>query len=310
MPIFPDIPTDEVLALINTSNSSLPVALSSANARFGAPAAVTPAGGTIQNTSLQIAATPGSDYQGSVFFKYRRRSLTSLFRSQPVMIALHSTAGPSASPYNISDLIPLINSLYGMNFTATDYVDAALPVGSTTNSIAPGIRVSQIQVQAGANSLSYVDSFTLYWLQSPGQVSAIFPQPANLAGRTYPDGQSSGAPAIAQGDFLFYGLNCTAIASNLAGMNGLVWNQEATGAQLTNQNAIVAFLRNARPDLNISSLSANNSGGLGSTHPAVVALPSTVMPWANSTKYLDMLILPTVNTAWFQGDILLHYNLR
>lgn len=199
MPLYSKQSQQLLVDLINASNPSLPVALTTTNAKYGAPAVITPQAGTIQNTSIKVTAKASSQYIGNTTLSYRRLDFGSLLRSIPVRIDKYSPTGTNFSPYKISDLIAVINSKYGLNIQPSDYVDGSLPAGNTNAvpaiGLAAGTRNSSITVAAAAGSYGYVGSFTLYWVQAPQDLATMILTPNLENARVYPGGLSVLDPA-------------------------------------------------------------------------------------------------------------------
>lgn len=140
-------PNAILIDLINTDNSS---SLTEALVTFGLP---TVAGGAspARNTELTVSAAPGSGYTGSVLVTYNRVGLSTL----PV-ISTRPAEFQLGDAVNISDLIPEINALYGINLTPADYVDGPLPTFTGELN-----EEHDVQIVAGADSLVFFGSLTL-----------------------------------------------------------------------------------------------------------------------------------------------------
>lgn len=109
-----------LIDLINTTNST---ALVPASVTFG-PVAPTVSGN--KNTGVKITAVNGSGYKGERDLTYDRVDIATVPGSR-------STTFQKGDALKISDLIPEINTAYGLNLTADDYVDADLPVFAGTD---------------------------------------------------------------------------------------------------------------------------------------------------------------------------------
>lgn len=76
------------------------------------------------NTYLILYGLYGKGYHGSVQISYRRYLLDNMFRGlTPLVIA-------NPSPTKHSDLLPLLNDLYGLGWEASDIVDQSIPSGT------------------------------------------------------------------------------------------------------------------------------------------------------------------------------------
>jgi hypothetical protein len=119
-PDFTKAPAQILIDLINSANSaSLVTALTPELVTFGAP--VAQAGNANGDTNITMTAAAGSGYSGNVSLNYNRVPMSSIPGAK-------STVYTQGSATKISDLIPEINATYGINLTADDYEDAALPV--------------------------------------------------------------------------------------------------------------------------------------------------------------------------------------
>lgn len=79
------------------------------------------------NTYLTIYGLYGKGYHGSVQLSYQRYRLDWMFRGlTPLVIA-------NPSPTKHSDLLPLLNDLYGLAWEAGDIVDVAIPAGTESD---------------------------------------------------------------------------------------------------------------------------------------------------------------------------------
>lgn len=137
---------DVVLALINTANGK---GLTFEEVQFGLPTVATT--GT-KNTVLTLTAIQGEGYVNSQTFNYNRLHLTT---------AILTPSGKDATftlgtAKKISDMIPGLNALLGINLGVDDYVDGDLPtfVGGVAN------EEHDVQVVAKNDSLGYIGSLT------------------------------------------------------------------------------------------------------------------------------------------------------
>lgn len=306
MPIYPEDSKQMVLDLINRSNPSLPVALTAANTGFvGTPEVIPVVGIAIQNTSLVVLARPMSGYVGDETFTYRRLSLTSYFRGMTPEVIKYSPAAVGVSPYRFSDLLADFNLKFGFTLTMDDVVDVAFPAGQGDGGGSTGSAARSVltTVKASPGSLAFTDSFVLRWTQEKERITQLIPG-NDLGGRAYPGGIASGTTPKPQGEFLFYGLDCTSMATQLAALNGVTF--VAPGS--TAQQQLIAFLAAARPDLNISNAASTVAGGLAGCTLTTLALPSATAPVGNSVKFANVAVLTALAGSWFQGKLYLHYN--
>jgi hypothetical protein len=144
---FTKAPKQIILDLINEKNPSL--GLTEELVTFGAPAVYS--GAENRNTKLTLAAVePSSGYSGSRDIFYNRVDIS-------VVPGTRSKVFSLGNAVNISDLIPEINARYGINLTADDYTDAALP---TFTDQVPG-EEKDFTITITAGSLVWTNSVTL-----------------------------------------------------------------------------------------------------------------------------------------------------
>lgn len=117
---FTKLPKQIIVDLINYDNDT---ALEADLLTFGTPNVVTTGP---YNTSLVTTAVPDSHYEGSVVIHYNRIDIGTVpgIRSKEIELGTAT---------RISDLIPQINTKYGINLTAADYIDEPLPAFQTND---------------------------------------------------------------------------------------------------------------------------------------------------------------------------------
>lgn len=135
-----------IVDLINDKNPGL--GLTPALLTFGVPAAYS--GAESRNTKLTVEAAAGSGYSGDRDLFYNRLDLSVVVGSKSDVFSLGNAV-------NISDLIPEINTRYGINLTTDDYTDAALP--TFTDEVPNENKPFTIVVKAG--SLIWLNQLTL-----------------------------------------------------------------------------------------------------------------------------------------------------
>lgn len=105
-------PNEIVIDLINESNTTT---FGITDLTLGAPSA-----GTTKNSQVDVTATETSGYIGTVTVEYDRIDAA-------VVPGQESINFKKGAAVNVSDLIAEINTRYGINLTADDYTEAALP---------------------------------------------------------------------------------------------------------------------------------------------------------------------------------------
>lgn len=112
-----------VFDLINSANPTLPNGpLSPSNTTLGTPTVT----GSTPNTSLGITAVNGEGYTGTDEVLYNRIDIGAMFTSWGVT----ATVSSGASYTNAVDLLPTLNSQYGLDLQASDIVDGAIGASS------------------------------------------------------------------------------------------------------------------------------------------------------------------------------------
>lgn len=148
-------PAAVLCALINRTNAAVGAALTPELVTFGLPGQSS--GGTY-NTDLTVTAVPGSGYVGNEVINYNRLHLQSEIADPFVASGQNRNLEfPVGNAVKIKDIIPEINSRFGINLTDADYIDGTLPTFTGTAN-----EVHDVQVIANADSLCYRGSFTFH----------------------------------------------------------------------------------------------------------------------------------------------------
>ena len=133
-----------------------------AGVRLGRPRAIAPVGN--RNTEITLYPSPLSPYRGSVKVLYRRLSLGKLFNSQTPEVQFYVNADANAVPCTVYDLIPHFNDTHGFLFTQADLVQRN--VSWVDTGLRP-TRSGTVEFRAKTDSLCYVGSMTVLWVQGP-----------------------------------------------------------------------------------------------------------------------------------------------
>lgn len=325
MPLYSQQSLQMLVSLINSSNPSLPVPLTTTNALYGTPAVVTPSGGNIQNTTIKVTAAGGSPYVGNTTLSYRRLDLGTLFRSLPIVIYKYSPAGAGISPYQISALLPAINAKYGLSLQASDISDGPVPAGNTNAvpsiGLVAGTRNSSVVVAAAAGSPGFVGSFTLYWVQAPQLISNMITVTSLEAARVYPGSVNTVSSGLYVPDLDVFSIDWTSAFN--AAASGLSMPLSTWLIYVVNQpfGTTSDGFGTVRTSL-LSALNAVLSGkSYNFTSPASTSmslngitakkttLPNALVPEADS-KYFNNCVyfdIPAANN-WGAGRMIFHYN--
>jgi hypothetical protein len=322
MSLYPKQSMQMLVDLINQANPSLPVPLTTTNALYGTPTAVTPTGGNIQNTSIKVTAQAGTKYVGNTTLLYRRLDFGILFRNLPIVIYKYS---PNAgSPFKISDLLPSINAKYGLTLTTADIVDANLPVGNNNAvpaiGLVAGTRNSAATVAAATGSPGFIGSFTLYWVQAPQDIASMISVTSLENARVFPGGRNVVDNGVYVPDLDFYSidwtnaLNQAGVASSQSLAQVLVFltsyglgTQTGTGA--TVHNSLLASINAAITTQYNLTNPASTPYSLYGIKFTNVTLPSAALPEADSKYFNRALYLDLpAGASWGAGRIIMHYN--
>ena len=326
MSLYPKQSLQMLVDLINQANPSLPVPLTTTNVLYGTPAAITPSGGNIQNTSIKVTAAAGTKYIGNTTLQYRRIDFGTLFRSLPIVIYKYSPAGTGASPYKISDLLPAINAKYGLSLQATDIVDGSLPAGNTNAvpsiGLAAGTRNSSITVNAATTSPGFVGSFTLYWVQAPQDISTMITVTSLENSRVFPGGLSTVSASPYVVDLDTFSIDWTSVLNNTAAANtwslatlislltgGYPLGSQIGGTYTTAMNAFLSALASTTGVAYNGTSPASTNLSLYGIFVRHYTLPNAAVPEADSKYFNNCLVIDLLAAnSWGVGRMILHYN--
>ena len=131
-----------------------------AGVRLGRPRAIAPIGN--RNTEIILYPAPMSPYRGEVRVLYRRLSLGKLFNSMTPEVQFYVNAAANAVPCTVYDLIPHFNDTHGFLFTQQDLIQR--DVSWVDTGLKP-VQSGSVEFRAKSNSLCYVGSMTVLWVQ-------------------------------------------------------------------------------------------------------------------------------------------------
>lgn len=298
---------DLLVSLINQANPTLPFPVTKTNMTFGTPTVITPATGTIQNTSVLCTPISTSGYRNKQTLTYRRIDLTAMFFDIPVEIYKYSPASTGASPYTFYNLLSDINTRYGLSLTTDDFPDASFPAASD-GFYGGSTRTSKVTVTAKPTSFGYTGSLTVRWVQAPQTLANVITVTA-MQGRTYPGGNNFASGHLYVLDMEAYGIDFSSVSGTLGGgsftnyplgtPNGIGWQQPAF--DLLNQTTGKSY-----------TLGSGNAGqpfGMYNGNAVRYSLPNAACPEADSANFNTVVIvtLPGGNT-WGVGKLYFHYN--
>lgn len=194
MPLFTKPSPALVYDLINEANPDLPVALTTANAKLDNPTTATVSGRPELNTAINVISI-GGDYIGRKALNYRRLALDKLLRGITVQMNKYSANQGAAGSvvFTVYNLLPLINSKYGLNLTTDDVADVNILRGNTQEN---GYYTTTVTVTAKPTSLGYVGSFGLKWKSAPQELESMITV-TSLNARKFPAGNDFVTPGHA-----------------------------------------------------------------------------------------------------------------
>lgn len=119
MALLPAAPQDDLLALINAANPSLPVPVSADNLYFGNARLDTDGGTAVLPTTAML----GREYRGYVDFRYKRINLSKVYDTRPQLQAVGAKS--------LHGMLGVVNRFLGLNLTTQDVLDTSVAdVGS------------------------------------------------------------------------------------------------------------------------------------------------------------------------------------
>ena len=170
---------DLIVDLINVANSTT---LDETKISLGAPTAIT-VDSNGHNTTAVVSSVPGSGYRGDVTVSYIRLDIGLLFKN----IALNLNV---TTPSTTKDLLPLLNSKYGLGLTIDDIEDNAIDMGDGSATPTHAIVIK-------ATSFAYIGTVTTTIGPDPeiGEKLDTVILTTNLTGLLYPNDDTTKAQA-------------------------------------------------------------------------------------------------------------------
>lgn len=275
MPIYQGTAIKNVFDLINRDNPGLPFEVSENTFIVGIPKAITR---TAQGHDTEVRLVPktSSKYRGGITITYRRIRLDWLFRDvTPTLERFLKNAY-----YTWYQMIPLVNTLTGMNFDQKDFDDVPTHLHGTW-----GPQISR-SVTPRSDSKMYTGTFTYIWKQGKEELGLDIMTVSELAGIQWPAGNDFATypDRSKYQTWLLWDKHFTeeAISGNwpITG-GGATWSDNtATYPQLALWNAA---LKAQGADFNYDPYDAvNNPKGLGRTTVYIycISLPNANYPEA------------------------------
>lgn len=298
MPLYKDTDIQNLIALVNQDNPSLPMALDETNFIYGRPQDITPALANGHNTRVRITPKGSSPYRGAVDVTYRRIDLGVLFRS----VKVEFTRWVNQSTYlNNNEVFAILNKLYGLNMEPTGFNAFSQWYSSHDGQ-------SRILV-ASPNNYFYVGQLTVTWYRGQQELGIDILTTTDLDGAAWPQGNDFEAypDRSLQGEFLLSEFDFTemAITRGWAATSGGNENLSGTswGEVMQGINAIAGTSFN-----NGAYNAETNPQGLAGYYATRTTLPNATLPMANKPGFAMAYIFNTDNHPTFKGKIILYYN--
>lgn len=279
---------DLLYKLIAESNPGVVYPIIPENAKIGKPEAIAVMPGTIANTRIPISGQ--GPYMASVRVNYRRINLTELFKG--VTISFDTWTG--SNYLSGVTLREYLNKAYGLALTATEIPDGAVWVGGRN------------ALNIAASSLCYTGSVSWIWTNGRREIGAVLTKP-DVDGRLFPGGNVFGGSRKPQGEYVCYDLDFDSVKVtsfvNILPASWPSWVSAASWAA-----PLFNFLQTKVSPLFDISKPHTEVGGIEGAPGVHIALPSALVPEANSAKYNRAVVLTALPGSWWQGKIIFHYN--
>lgn len=301
-PTTPKLPSDlrkpqrELLYdLIERSNPGFKAKFPLSVLKFGTPSAI-PVNGNDRfknDTQIVVSSSDAAIAMGTVTVRYRRIEMATLFNG--AFIFLDEYDGVSQS-LTAAQWRQMVNDKYGLS---TEYDDwgtgiVSLPAGS------------KYSTTMATTSKCYRGSYTIQYVPGKRKMEHLLAGKKNLAGRTWPTDNDFSKP---KGSQIAYGLDFSPIKDT--GMNaftspqGMPTNQNGTNPIF---NAIINFLNANTDRKNWSDKGITVDGGITGNTWTRLSLPNALVPEANSKDFNMCVVMSGHPSAWFQGNLIFHYN--
>lgn len=300
--VYPLPARDMVYDLINESNPGLPQPLTAAVALLGTPTAITPGGGDYRNTQIKLIANGDSQvYIGKKTLAYRRIDLSALFRGMEIKIKKKSSREPGSSGsfmYTLYELLDDINAKYGLSLTTDDFVDASITRSAAVG--ADGYYYGQANLVCKPTSLAYIGSVVVKWESDALPFSEVVGN-GILDGRSWPGGNDFPVGREPQGEYLFYGVDCSPQAATLNS-----WS--SPGANNTGTQSFIEWLNSEVGSELLYNVAHTTLNGVSGLTRIRYTLPNAALPEANSAQFNRAMVFLSQEGSWFSGKMIFHYN--
>lgn len=305
MALYTKPPKELLLDLIRESNPGLPLPLNAEKLSFSIPKEIPLVPNSKVNTEITITAKGSSGYVKKTTVRYRRLSLSTLFRGLEAEVHKYTAKGPYDYPFDMYGLLNEINLRFGLNLTQDDVVNTWFPWQN--DKYYPDLRSSQAVLKAKPDSLVWLSQTTIRWVSDKQSIADMILK-LELPGRMFPGGSSTPSSK--------YTLDCATYDADFGEFSKNMEHAWLTGFPFGDSNVQV------RP-IHDEVLAAINlvtgqtytyspppaAFGLGGIMPVRYTLPNAAIPEANSKDFNRVVVFPyPVAGVWGVGRLLLHYN--
>lgn len=285
MGIYSKPSSELVFDLINRDNPQLPVPLSSANCTLGTPVAVTPVAPDYRNTRISVIPKKGGPYLIAMDLTYRRLDARLLFTGSTSGVVQIKKYSPNTT-YAVALLRDALNSMYDLRLDASDLAGGPWSIGQTTS---PGFT---------ATSLAWVGVVNVRWTQDKKPLSTQLADESPLGSLILPEGVVGGKTL---GQFIIPSVDLSDFKADL---------ETTTQALVVAAGGPIAAAINninQRFDLGLTFDQHTVQGGLAGAKLYRYTLPVTAIPEA-APGFNRLVTIQADATSWFQGKMMLHYN--
>lgn len=291
-----------VLDLINEKNSGANLELG--KVKLGTPVPITEEDAD-RNTSLEVTARKNSGYIGKQDVTYDRLEGVPLFRNVTAYLDVKL-------PKTTTDLLPTLNSQYGLQITEDDIVPAAIPDNTNpplANPDDPDPAPVDHDIVFKDECLAYLGKIPVKIGPKPqvGERLSLVVTQTKLDGLVYPDGPSDDK---GQAYIYSYGVDCSPIAAFLdVQATGVMANDTAFAVELNKVVPELWVADDAAKDYNLKGANVLYVGLTADDGTATGSDPKKPVEGANLAYNKVMLLeLDDTKCSNFTGIMFLHFN--
>lgn len=303
MPIYQGTAIKNVFDLINRDNPGLPFLATEETFFLGVPKSITR---TAQGHDTEIRLTPknSSMYRGGLTLTYRRIRLDWLFReAKPVIERFLGQQW-----YYIRDVLPLMNTKYGLNLSTVDISDGNWMHGSYQPT-------RDFNLTAKAESLMYTGTVACTWNQGKEELGLDIMTVSELNGIQWPAGNDFAAfdNRKSYGTWIFWDKHFTeeAIAGNWATAVNTTYYSDATNIPQIKLFTDALVAQDLDYNYNAYDATLNPKGvGRKSLRFLTFALPNAAYPELSRVGFSYATIMYDTEVARYNkyGRVVMYFN--